>query len=260
MKKQHIYILFGLLMTMLSCKKASFIDYQDVDRLQFGPPDPEKIYWSDYEKTWKWADTTKSYSFYFEAPKIVQDTLYFDLYTLGQIADFDRPFKLVQKAVAGAENAVAGKHYLAFDNEKAKSLYVVKAGQSHLRVPIVLLRDASLKEKPYTLYLELAPNEHFQPGPSTNIWRKAIIADRLLQPSAWTDDAARYYWGKYSTVKHQFMIDATDLLWDQSMMENLAYDETNYYKAELKKALADYNAKHPGNPLTDEFNELVIFP
>jgi hypothetical protein len=245
--KSRLYFLLGFLLLINSCKEADFMSYQDIDRLQFGPDNPALIYRSDYETNWKFRDTTKTYSFYF------------DMYTLGKVTDYDRPYKLVQVQEPNVDNAIPGVHYQAFDAPKSEELYVVKAGQSHIRVPIVFFRDASLAEKPFILSIQIGANEHFDLGPATNVWRKATVADRLLQPTAWNASATTYYWGKYSTVKHQFMIDATGQQWDQDMMSSLAYDETTYYRAVLKRALADYNNEYP-DPLEDEFGDLVVFP
>lgn len=253
--KRIIYIAISIVLLINACKEADFQQYVDKDRLQFGPNQPDLIYRSDYETNWKFQDTTKSYSFYFEEEDVTVDTLYFDLYTLGRVTDYDRPYRLIQVQEPGIDNAVAGTHYQAFDDAKSQDLYVVKAGQSHIRVPLVFLRDPSLKEKPYLLSIRLQPNEHFDLGPTTNIWRKATVVDRLLRPTAWTNS----YWGVYSLTKHQFMIDATGQKWDQEMMENLAYDETTYYRAVLKQALAEYNNEH-NTPLTDEDGNEVIFP
>lgn len=257
--KLNILVFLGFLTIVSSCKEAEFMEYQDEDRIQFGPNNPDLIYRSDYETQWKFQDTTKGYSFYFEKEEVTVDTLFFDLYTLGRVVDYDRPYKLVQTEEEGVKNAKAGIHYQAFDAPESKELYVVEAGKAHVRVPIVLFRDESLKDDPYILSFKIQENEHFKLGAATNTWRKATVADKLIQPPAWDAIGTQYYWGAYSTVKHQFMIDASGLEWDQEVMASLAYDETTYFRAVFKKALTDYNSSH-SEPLRDENNQLVVFP
>lgn len=256
---QNIFLL-GVLCSLFSCKEAEFMPYKDVDRIQFGPMDPAKIYWSDYEKIWKLSDTAKAYSFYTEEATKLVDTVYFRIYTLGKVQNYDRAFKLMQSLVKDVDNAVPNKHYQAFDDSKGEQLYVVKAGQSYMRVPVVLLRDASLKSKPYTLQFEVVANEHFQQGAPTNTWRRVLVGDLLLQPAAWDDYATKYFWGKYSRVKHEFMIEVTGLKWDQEMMSKLEFDQSKHFGTELKKELALYNNAHLGEPKVDEFGDLIVFP
>jgi len=258
MKK--LYFIIFLISLFYSCKKTEYLSYSDIDRIQFGPSDPLLIYRSDYETVWKYKDTLKSYSFYYDSESIRQDTLYFDIYTLGMVANYDRSYTLRQTIVESDNNAQPNIHYQSFDDPKSEKIYVIKAGQVHAKVPVILYRDPTLKEKEYILNIEIVENQNFSLGPITNVWRKVIISDRLTRPTAWTDSAVKYWWGKYSAVKHQFMIEVTHQKWDQEMMSSLAQDESSYWLTELKKALADYNNAHSNTPLLDEDQELVVFP
>ncbi len=242
---------------LASCKKDQYYLYNDVARLQFGP-DITRIYTASYNLT----DTLKPATFYYDAPAKTRDTVLFDIYAIGGTSTADRPFKLEQVQVTGANNAVVGQHYLSFTDASISKNYVIKAGTIHSFVPVVLLRDASLKTNTVVLKFNIVANESFQLGEKSNLWRKVEFTDRLSQPAAWNASSTQYYYGKYSVVKHKFMIDNTGLKWDQDFMNALPndYAQLQYWVGVLKTALITYNAAHPGSPLVDEFGELVIFP
>ena len=161
----------------------------------------------------------------------------------------------------GALNAVPGVDYKAFTDASVNSKYVIKAGERNTLVPIVLLRSATLKTATVTLIIKVAANDDFQLGETTNIWRKVTSTDRLSKPAAWTS-TINIYFGTYSVVKHQFMIDVTGKKWDQTFLSGVLSDFTQliYYTNVCKTALINYNNAHPGNPLRDETGALVVFP
>ena len=240
-----------------SCKQDQYYLYNDVGRLQFGP-EPDRIYTTSFDL----ADTLKPYTFYYEDPTITQDTIYFDIYAIGGTKDTDRAFTLEQEQLPNTLNAIAGTHFVAFNDPKVTKFYVIKAGTVHAKVPIIVLRDASLKTTTPKLKFKIVVNENFQLGERNKLWRKIEITDRLSQPAQWTTSFSQSYFGKYSVVKHSFLIDSTGDKWDNDFITNLyaVGGLLNYYQTVVKTALIDYNNAHPGNPLTDENGELVVFP
>ncbi len=246
-----------LLLTWAACKKEDYKMFTDVARIQFGP-DVTRIYQTSYNL----ADTTKDFTFVYNAPTNKQDTVWFDIYAIGGVSTKDRIFKLQQVAdTTGALNAVPGVDYKAFTDASVNSKYVIKAGERNTLVPIVLLRSATLKTATVTLIIKVAANDDFQLGETTNIWRKVTSTDRLSKPAAWTS-TINIYFGTYSVVKHQFMIDVTGKKWDQTFLSGVLSDFTQliYYTNVCKTALINYNNAHPGNPLRDETGALVVFP
>jgi hypothetical protein len=244
-----------VLLLLYSCNGEYYL-YNDIKRIQFGP-DISRIYTPSYNL----ADTLKSYSFFYENNAKQQDTLFFDIYAIGGISNVDRAFKLEQVAVPGADNAVAGKHYKAFSDASVVSKYVIKSGTVHTKVPVVMLRDASLKTTTVTLKFQIVQNENFSAGEPSNVWRKAVFTDRLSQPASWNSTINALF-GKYSVVKHNFMIEKTGQKWDNDFILSIMPDYAllTYWKGAVKVALIDYNANNPGNPLTDENGELVVIP
>lgn len=252
MKLKHI--LFSALLSLLlfSCKQEQFL-YNSANKIHFGP-EPDQIYFNYYELS----DTVKSYNFYYSNVTQKQDTLFFNIYAVGGTADVDRAFKLEQVAVPGANNAVAGKHYEPFNSPSLASKYVIKKGTVHTRVPIVVLRDTSLKSGDVTLKFEVVANENFEPGIPSKLWRKVYLTDRLGKPQGWNDVT----WGPYSLVKHAFFIEKSGQKWDNAFIASIITnsDLVQDWKTILKAALIDYNQQNPTTPLTDENGNLVKIP
>jgi Domain of unknown function (DUF4843) len=184
------------------------------------------------------------------------------VYAVGGVSKNDRPFVLEQEEATGLLNAVPGTHYKAFNDPSLKDVYTIKAGKVHASVPVVLLRDPSLKTAAYNLNIRVAANEHFKKGEVRKLWRKIEFTDRLSRPAAWNASGVQYYWGKYSMVKHGFMIEQSGERWDQDFMNGLFTDFSiiSYWRAQLKTYLIEYNKAHPNDPLKDEDGELVVFP
>ncbi|MFA5849856.1 MAG: DUF4843 domain-containing protein [Bacteroidales bacterium] len=258
MTKINYILSFCLALMLASCTNDDYMLYDGEARLQFGPP-TNYIYSTNYQLN----DSLKSYTFVYEPVSKLQDTVFFDLYTMGKVSDTDRAFKLRQVTIPGAENAVAGVHFKSFDDATLQKHYIVKAGKAYVRVPVIVLRDVTLKSKIYALKLEVIENEFFKLGEKIKIWRKVNIADRLIRPNSWTSSVESYYWGKYSYVKHDWMVKQTGEKWDDTFIAPIMadYAEITFWKAKLAKMLSDYNKvpTNPGVPLTDEFGELVKF-
>lgn len=257
MKKIQYILLIVLAIGSVSCKKDQYYLYNDVARIQFGP-NPSRIYIASANL----ADTVKPFTFYYEAASVKEDTVFFDIYAIGGISEKDRTFALEQEQLSGENNAVAGTHYVGFNDPKATKSFVIKAGTVHTSVPIILLRDASLKTNTVILKLKVVANQDFQLGEVNNLWRKITFTDRLSQPAAWDANVSRVTLGDYSLVKHQFMIESTGQKWDQNFSREVLTDFAlrQYWAGTLKINLINYNNAHPGNPLRDEDGELVIFP
>lgn len=209
-----------------------------------------------------------TFTFAFTPEEILEDTVWLNVKTMGNLADYDRPIKLEQAKTEGPD-AQPGVHYVAFDDaELMKKFYYIPAGKVEQKIPIVMKRDASLKEQAVNLYVTLAQSEHFEPGyEDYSIVRYSVI-DALQKPSAWVSPMDVYF-GTYSVVKHQFMIDVTGKNWDDKfIMEdcdlfgNQDFNYLTYLGGKLYKALKAENARRAAEglePLTDEFGEPIDF-
>jgi len=258
MKGIKYIILALMLIALASCKQDNYYLFNDTARIQFGP-DIARIYTASYNLV----DTTKAFTFYYDAAAITQDTIFFDVYAIGGPSSVDRPFSMQQiQLTDGSTNAIAGTDYKSFTDATVTSKYVIKAGQVHALVPIVMLRSAAQKTTTLTLKFQVIENANFKVGDKANLWRKVVFTDRLSQPSAWTASYSQYYFGAYSVVKHAFMIQVTGQKWDQTFMSTVTadYAQMMFYISEIKQALAIYNNAHPGNPMKDENGLAIVFP
>jgi len=128
---------------------------------------------------------------------------------MGYVEDHERSFALEQVKKGEGEQAVVGKHYIAFDDPLVADYYKIPAGKNTVRFPIILKRDPSLKQQEVTLCVQIGHNENFIPGYEKYQKKIIRVADILMQPKYWDFYASYYFAGKYGKVKHQFMIDAT---------------------------------------------------
>jgi len=258
MKKLKYLFLLNVLFATISCETDDYLKYGDDARIQFGPA-PRYIYNSSSQLR----DTLKSYTFVYENVSVLQDTVFFDIYTMGRVSNVDRPFSIKQIQIEGANNCVPGVHYKSFDDPTVKNYYVIKADSTHQSVPIILLREPSLKEMTYSLKIEIEANEHFSLGESNKLWRRVDVADRLIRPNSWNSTIENSYLGKYSYVKHSWMVAQTGLKWDEEFISALSvnYAELAYWKAKFKELIKKYNNNpaNPDIPLKDENGTLVTF-
>lgn len=255
MKKLSCFILI-LLAIAPGCKRDNYQLYNDIARIQL-------------------ADTaTLNTTFYFYGPEVTRDTVYIPVNTIGGIAPQDRAVKLEQVpeydytyardpvtneitdtiATEKPFKAVPGVHYVPLDDASIASLMVVRANNAAGSLPIVLLRDASMKDNTYRLRIRIVANDGFAIGETKAIERTIIISDRLERFYSWRVDAtnapAFITFGKYSVGKHQFMCEALNVNVNEEWYQAaLAVQALGDYVVSLKDALARFNAD-PANILS----------
>lgn len=246
--KRLIYIIAILTATASGCTKSEFLLFNDIARVQL-------------------SDTTSlSSTFVYDPATVIKDTIYVEVSTIGGITNYDRPVKLVQVpefdytyvrdpitnqitdtiATERPFKAVPGMHYTDLADKSLESLMVVKADSARALIPVVLLRDASLKTNSYRLRLQLVANKEFGLGEKNSREKTIVFSDRLERFYSWRVDVSNApafnNFGKYSTGKHQFMIDVLkvniDEAWYQAALSAQAL--TNYVNL-LKRALTTFN-------------------
>lgn len=267
--KKYIFLMASLLglMSMTSCEKdlETFSDstcrlnfYYDISALSYFKEDMAK----------------DNYSFVYGDEAAVDDTLWYEVETMGFIADHDRPIALEQIQMDGGNNAVAGRHYVAFDDPSLAKFYVIPAGKARTKIPVVLLRDASLKNESVTLKFALKPNDEFVLGYGPLSQRQVTFTDQLSEPSYWSKDYGNQYYsfyisdvfGAYGTVKHQFLISETGEKWDDEYINQLMTGDSmylNYLAQKLAKRLAEVNVEREAQgqePLTEPDGTVVSIP
>lgn len=256
MKRLIYFAVIALAAVLAGCSKADQLLYSDVNRLQLNDT------------------TTINTTFVYDPVTTTKDTVYIKVNTIGQISDHDREVKMAQFVEPDVQNtAVAGVHYLSMDDPSLKKLMVVKANAVSAMIPVVLLRDASLKQSSYRLRLQLVGNDQFGLGEVQRRSCAIVFSDRLERFYSWRVDASQagayLTFGKYSVRKHQFMIDILkeqiDEAWYQAAV---AAGALQHYKNYLKDKLNVFNAdpanvasgKSPMRETDDPNSPLVSFP
>jgi hypothetical protein len=273
--KKYSFIIVILLAIATGCKKADYKMYSDGARVQV-------------------ADTTAlSYSFFYKDPVAPRDTVYIQINTIGGITDQDRTIsieqipeyditytrdpitnKITDSTVKEKPfKAVAGIHYIPFTDAAVKSMMVVKADSATGKLPVILLRDTSLKTNSYRLRIKLMANDAFALGETKAIERTIIFSDRLERFESWktdqTSSAAFQAFGKYSTGKHQFMIDVLKVKIDEEWFKAVVLATAiSHYKNLLRDELAAFNAnpaniasgKSPVRETSDPTSPIITFP
>lgn len=190
-------------------------------------------------------DIPTIYNFKFSGD-ITQDTVWVEAQTMGFVADYDRQYDLEQVMIEGEENAVPGTDYVPFDTDEAKRIQVVKAGETMLKVPVIVRRSEKQKDKTVMLKIRFKANENFKPG--YDCMQESIIAitDRLSKPSVWDELYLDYTFGYYGEMKHKLMIEWSGQPWDDTYITELYNTDSGYldYMDQVfAKRLAEENAK-----------------
>lgn len=261
------YILIGSLLAILgSACDEDYPTYADsMCNLNF-------VFYGNYNEVLTCEEVTEetrtsTFSFVYSGEEAVRDTVWYEISTMGDLSDQNRPIALQQIQVEGVENAVAGTHYVAFDSPEVVSLYVVPANANTTQIPVIFLRDdPNLKQSTVTLKFGFAENEYFAPGYDSLATRTTLITDRLAQPSNWSDVEGDF--GTYGQQKHLLMIEWTDNAWDEEYIDELRSGDVAYrhYLAQwFKQKLEEENAKRLADPnIGDVYREAdgteVVFP
>lgn len=214
-------------------------------------------------------DSVVTSSFAYYEDDIVIDTVWFDVMLYGMPVDYDRPIALEQ-VKTGQNDAVAGTHYVPFDDvELASKYYILPANALKATLPIILKRDASLKTDNYNLKITFKPNDAFMASVKERSSRGIIIADQLVKPNSW-NYVMDYFFGDYGKEKHFFLIQTFGGNWDDEYIEKeiLSYYTTDQMviMGKARRAgeeLAKLNAERETNgegQLKEKDGTVVEFP
>ena len=162
------------------------------------------------------------------------------------------PIRLEDYVIPAGE--IGGEYKVYFNTQKLQSptLFTTKDGSINFRV---------------------VEGEGFEMGAENHQSFTVVLKNYLAKPDNW--DSANFpriplstYFGTYSRVKYQFMIEVLGLVdFEINYNARTSYDEeTNtissvyavYLQQVMQQALNEYNAAH-STPLTDEFGLPVTF-
>lgn len=232
--------LFSLLLLLFftACKENELLKYDDDAALYF-------------------AKDSVSQSFFLISSDMLRDTLYIQVNTMGHLSDVNRPIPIAQTNTGESNAAVAGVHYLPFDDPEVRDLMVVPAGKAIGHIPVILLRDKSLDLKTVSLKMRIGENEYFRPGIDTQREFLVKTTAQATKPNVW-DTRWRYYFGlSWGSAKMRFLIDVTGYTdWENASIDG-AY--IRYMSALVQQKLLEYNEAHPDAPLSEADGTIVTF-
>jgi len=207
--------------------------------------------------------TTYNYSYALEEGSI---TFYAQI--SGMPADYDRTFRLEP---FGGDSALMANTIRVED-------YVIKAGEIkgefkvHFNTQALSAPDLFSKADG-TISFRVKENDLFSIGTENHQTFTVKLKNYLAKPDNW--DSANYprvaiskYFGAYSRVKYQFMIETLGMIdFEINYNTQTSYDEelnvisasyAIYLQQVMQKALNEYNASH-SEPLVDEYGIPVTF-
>jgi hypothetical protein len=240
MNTKHFYSILcalGLLCVFCTaCSSDEDFFYQDEPRVRLV---------GDYI----WAVGTDSISFSFVAygSEVTEKEMLVDAQIMGEVENRDR---VVNLSVDPARTTADASLYTV------PSTVTIPAGAVKATFPVILKRSAALQTKTVRLYLQVAESADFKAGVNEENHIKLIWSDVLQKPKNW--DTLEPFFGTYSDVKYRFMLANSNGAGEFST-ETMSWAMLNSYRILFQNALNAYNAAHPGNPLTDENNQLVTF-
>lgn len=204
--------------------------------------------------------------YYFDDETILRDTAYIPLAAMGTIPPHDIGVKLEvfnsdtlsypERIDQTTEDAIPGVHYVPFD--EMGDAFTFHAEHMQDTIPIVLLRDASMKHTTYRITFRLTAMDYAAPADPYDHRVVVYIADKISMPSNW--DAWRF--GTYGDVKLDFMIRHSDLKWDDDDMTMVLNDSflLAYYVYKFKNDLIKENeALGDAAPLREADGTVVAF-
>ena len=196
-----------------------------------------------------WAVGTDSISFSFVAygSEVTEKEMLVDAQIMGEAENRDR---VVNLSVDPARTTADASLYTV------PSTVTIPAGAVKATFPVILKRSAALQTKTVRLYLQVAESADFKAGVNEENHIKLIWTDVLQKPKNW--DTLEPFFGTYSDVKYRFMLANSNGAGEFST-DTMSWAMLNSYRILFQNALNAYNAAHPGNPLTDENNQLVTF-
>lgn len=241
---KNVYIvLFISFLFVVSCKENVALEYENDPALYF--PREEYGQKDSIEQS------------FFLIPRDNPDTIYVKIQTMGYVYDTDRSFILEQINVEDDDAAIAGVHYVAFNDPQVSKYFVIPANMAEVRLPIIFIRDQSLNLKRVRLELSIVKNENFRPG--IEKWTNFVVSStaKASKPILWDSVWKHYFGASWGSEKMKFIIDVTGFTqWDVRPVD---FGFLNFLKTKVLNKFQEYNDANPDNPLKEADETLVSF-
>lgn len=243
-----LYTLLAACLTCFSCQEQDMMHYDETPAIYFAN---EALSVSNTQ-----ADSI-SHTFFVYKADVTRDTVRVLIRAMGMPVDYDRPVKLVQINAGESDAAVAGTHYVAFDDPAIRDSFYIPAGEVSKFIPIVLLRDQSLASSEVRLSMELEANEHFRQG--IDDWRMFLVktTDEATKPDNWDKFWYIFFGSSWGTEKMRLIIQSTGLTDFVNTPDDTGY--LYWLRNTASQALEEYNAAHPDAPLCEADGTPVTF-
>lgn len=214
---------------------------------------------------------TQTLNFYYMNDTVTRDTVWFKIVSLGSVPSRDYHVKVIEcktnsNALIDMKNAESGIHYVPFDNPGLQKMMVLHKGALLDQIPVVVLRDKSLKDESRRIVMRIADSDDVKAAdqhPDTHgdvAFVALYISDGLAQPTSW---GTAFFLGTYGKVKHDFIIRHSGKKWDDSFIKSLDNNSKTYFLYKFKNELAQENRERvaKGLPvLTEKNGTAVEFP
>ena len=154
--------------------------------------------------------------------------------------------------------AVAGKHYIGFDDERVEGQVSIAAGQVKRMLPVIFYRDPSLEKDSVRLEIEIQPNEYFSVGMDTLSHFMVEMTAKPAKPRLW-NSVFSYIFGDWGAKKMWFIMRYVGFTDFENRIGDYAYE--TYLRGRAAEALAEYNAdeRNEDRPLREADGTLVKF-
>lgn len=237
MKNRIIIYGFCLLATaglFSSCEKEAVAEFDSPASLFF--------YSGAYSLMGGAQGDSKSYSFFYTESTLTEDMLWIDVRLTGMPSDRDHVIPLVQQNVGKPGAAVAGTHYVAFDDPRMVEYLVIPEGSTGVTIPVIIKKTADMEDKEFTLEVGIGTNDYFVAGLKEKSVFTVTMTAMAVKPPGW----GYYYeqvFGTWGQVKMKFIIDHVGFTDFETVLDN-NYDLRRYLSMKSRELLAQYEAEH----------------
>ena len=223
-------------MTLSSCSSDEDFFYRDEARIRLVGPE-----------IWTAGSDSLTFSFVTTAAGTTEMAMDVEAQIMGSAADHDRTANIA---------VVSDKTTATADLYQLPTAVTIPAGQAKATFQVILKRADVLATKSVRLRIAVEPSADFQKGVNEEDHLIFIWNDQISKPKNWAQ--LEEFFGEYSDTKYRFMLENAGGLTEFDT-DALTWAQLQSYKIMFQNALNDYNAAHPGNPLTDENGNLVSF-
>ena len=234
--KKAIYLATAALMTLASCSSDEDFFYRDEARIRLVGPE-----------IWTAGSDSLTFSFVTTPAGTTEMAMDVEAQIMGPVADRDRTANIT---------VVNDKTTASADIYQLPSSVTIPAGQAKASFQVVLKRSSVLETKSVRLRIAVEPSADFQKGVNEADHLTFIWNDQISKPKNWSQ--LEEFFGVYSDTKYRFMLENSGGITEFNT-NTMTWAELQSYKIMFQNALTEYNAAHPGNPLTDENGNLVSF-